>query len=303
MEIRTSRNRDVVSSKMSPEKVRERRKAVRRQERHPSARSRMAAGARIVGRVGIFMLVVTFMLSAVIFAFRSETFNLRDVRVVGCRHQDAEKLKEIVYTEFPANTLRINLAEVRQRLEKEPWVKRAALQRVLPSMLILHVTERTPTAIVELKGEQMVADGYGILLGAYDSGFRKLNSPIFKGFLGADPETYQMYQEENTNRIERGLAMLTEVAAASPEIVRKISEVDLSDHNNMKILMDDDTVEICLGGEDYSKRIRNFVNDPEKRYQELKSRGFEVEQIDLRSKGEIIYRLKQPGRRRQDHRT
>ena len=303
MEIKTSKNREVGGSRAPSDKARERRKTMRRQERQPSVRVRVATVARVVGRLTVSTLLVAFMLTAVIFAFRSDTFNLRDVRITGCRYQDVGKLEEIIRTEFSANTLRINLDEVRQRLEKEPWVKQVTLQRVLPSMLILHVTERTPTAIVELNGRQMVVDGCGILLGAYDSVFGKLNSPILKGLMGTDPETYQMYQEDNTERIEWGLAMLTEVAAEVPETVRKISEVDLSDRNNMKILMEDDTVEICLGREDYSKRIHNFVNDPEKRYQELKSKGFEVEQIDLRSKGEIIYRLKQSGGRRRDHRT
>ncbi|MDR0842823.1 MAG: FtsQ-type POTRA domain-containing protein [Acidobacteriota bacterium] len=306
MEIRTAGNREVSGTKTSPAKAKTkvpaRKKTGRKPGGRPPVKIRVAA-ARIVVLAGIGVLLTTFALLIVILAFSSETFDLRDVRCTGCLRQDEKKLEQIIRAEFPANILRIDLDLVQQRVEQELWVQRVELHRVLPSALLLHVTERTPTAIVELGGRQMAADSTGTLLGVYDGGFGKLNSPIFKGFMGDDPETYSMYGEENAGRIKRGLAMITEVSAEMPGAAHKISEVDLSDRNNLKILMDGDTVEIYLGREDYLKRIRSLVNDPENRYQELKNQGFEVEQIDLRQKGEIIYRYRRKPSGRQEHRT
>ncbi|MDR1726703.1 MAG: FtsQ-type POTRA domain-containing protein [Acidobacteriota bacterium] len=297
MEISTSGNREVRSDKAAPPsgkaRDRARKKALQGQAGRASGRSRALGAARAAGRAGVFALFAVSVLALALIAFRSDAFNLGDVAVNGCRHQDAAKLEEIIRTEFPANILRIDLDAVRRRLEDETWVKRVALRRVLPSTLVVDVTERTPTAIVELGGVQMVADGEGVLLGVYGGGFGKLDSPIFKGFDG-DRETYEMY-EVNGERVKRGVRMLAGIAKEMPEAARKISEVDLSEDGYAKILMDDSPVEICLGGEDYMARLRSLVYDPERSYRALTEQGYgreQVEQIDLRFKSGIIFRLK-----------
>jgi cell division septal protein FtsQ len=163
------------------------------------------------------------------------------------------------------------------------------IQRVLPSYLVLHVEERTPAVLLELGGINMVADDEGVLLGAYKSEFGKIESPIFRGFDGRDAETYMKYQE-NARRIQRGIAMLAEISAEMPLAVRDISEIDISELNNIKIMMDNDPVEICMGSENYLKRFNGFIGDSAKKYQELKNQGIQVAQIDLSNDGQIIYK-------------
>jgi len=217
-------------------------------------------------------------------------FNLRDIRISGCLHQDAKSLEDIIRMEFPENILRIDLAMARQRLEKETWVQRVELHRVLPSSLVLRVEERVPVVLLELGGALMMADGDGVLLGAYKREFGKIDSPIFRGVAGIDHETYEEKYEENTDRIRRGVAMLTEIAAEMPQSVNDISEIDISELNNIKIIMDNDSVEILMGNGNYLKRFSNFVGDPAKKYKELKDQGIQVAQIDLSNDGQIVYK-------------
>ena len=249
---------------------------------------RLVAALKTLGKLGAFLLMLSFMLSVFVYAYTSDKFNLHRIAFYGCKEVDPKRLESIVRQNFPANILRINLGGLQARLEQVPWVKSVAIRRVLPSDLIIYIQERTPSVIVEFSSELMLADRDGIMLDRYDPKYGKLDVPVFKGVLGEDAESYRLYQEENSARIRQGLQMLSEIESGSPQETRKISEVDISDRENLKILLVDDTAEVYLGEKDYWKRFRSLMDNMQQ-YQELKDKYSEIESIDLRFEGNIIY--------------
>ncbi len=292
MEIRTTNKpRENTSARIvpRPEPVRHPHKATNKLGKGHIAGRRLVAALKMIGKLGAFMLMVLFMLSVFVYAYTSDKFNLRTITFHGCKELNTKHLESIVRRNFPANVLRINLRQLKNRLEKEPWVKRVEIRRVLPSGLIIYVQERTPAAIIEFRSELMLADQDGIMLGRYDPQYGKLDVPVFRGVLGEDAENYRLYQEENSARIRQGLQMLAEIESGSPQETRKISEVDISDPENLKVLLVDDTAEVYLGEKDYLKRFRALM-DHMQQYQELKDQYTEIESIDLRFPGNIIYR-------------
>jgi cell division septal protein FtsQ len=290
MKIKTSLNRESGVKEKPTEKKRARRKPATNQKARLSMRNRIAITFRFLGKVFVPAILAILVIMSGIFALSSGMFDLSDIQISGCRHQDAGTLENIIREEFPANVLRINLVAAVRRLEKETWVKRVEIHRVLPSSLALRIEEREPTVLLELGGAQMMADSEGVLLGKYKREFGKIESPIFRGLAGKDPKAYETHYNENAGRIRRGVAMLTEIAAEMPRDVRNISEIDLSELNNIKIMLDNDQVEICMGSENYLKRFSGFVGDPTNKYQELKNQGVQVAQIDLSNDGQIVYK-------------
>ncbi|NLV32807.1 MAG: FtsQ-type POTRA domain-containing protein [Acidobacteria bacterium] len=294
MEIKTNRPREARNARIvpPPDRARSRRKPPRNLGQGPMAGRRFAALLRTAGRGGILVVLVAAAVSAYVYALNAEAFNLGKVRVHGCRELDSAGLEAMVAREFPVNTLKIDLAAVRDRIRRETWVRDVEVLRVLPSDLVLYVRERVPAVIVEMKGALMVTDSEGILLDRYDPRFGKLDVPVFRGVLGEDAETYEMYQEENSARIHRGMEMLAEIASGSPRYTRIISEVDIADRNNLKVVLVDDTAEVILGEKDYLKRFSKFINNPSE-YRKLKDQYAEIERIDLRFDSQIVYRLRQ----------
>jgi len=290
MKIKTASPRIVHAKKTQPDKKRERRKPALNQKPRLSVKIRITSAFRFLGKILAPAVITVLVVLSAIAVLRSDTFNLAGVRISGCRHQDAGMLEKIIREDFPANILNIDLDKARQRLEMETWVKRVEIHRVLPSLLDLRVYEREPAVLLELGGVQMMADREGVLLGTYNREFGKIDSPIFKGLDGRNTETYIKSFEENAERIQRGLTMLAEIASEMPLAVRDISEIDISELNNVKIIMENDPVEICMGSENYLKRFANFVEDPTKKYQELKNQGVQVAQIDLSNDGQIVYK-------------
>jgi cell division septal protein FtsQ len=292
MEIKTNRARDVLNTRVvpPPDKARPSRKKTNRKlaNNHVAGR-RFVTVLKTLGKFGSFLLIVVFILSVFVYAYTSEKFNLRHVTFQGCKELKPQELEAIIRRDFPANILRIDLPELKNRLEQETWAKQVEIRRVLPSDLIIYVQERSPAAIVELKGDLMMADKDGILLGGYDPSFGRLDVPVLKGLLGEDAENYRLYQAENAARVQQALAMLAEIESGMPQYTRQISEVDVSDRQNMKILLVDDTAEVYLGEKDYLKRFRTFIGNLSE-YQKLKLQYSEFASIDMRYDGQIVYR-------------
>jgi cell division protein FtsQ len=292
MEIKTHRSREASGTRAVPPPDKgqpARRKAGRKIGQNRVAGRRFVSVLKVLGKVAAFLLILAFMLSAFIYAYTSEKFNLRNVTFYGCRELNQKAMEGIIRQDFPANILRIDLQKLQERLEKETWAKHVEIRRVLPSDLIIYIQERTPSVIFELRGELMIADGEGTLLGRYDPRFGKLDVPVFKGVLGEDAESYKLYKEENAVRIRQGLVMLSQIESGLPRSTVKISEVDISDPENLKILLVDDTAEVYLGDKDYLKRFSTLMSNLGE-YQKLKDQYTEFVSIDMRFDNQIVYR-------------
>jgi cell division septal protein FtsQ len=291
MEIKTNRSREVQNDRVvpPPDKARRRKKTIKNSSNGHIAGRRFFSVIKTLGKLCAFLLLVFSVFSIFVYAYASDKFNLRDIRFSGCKELDPKQLEEIIRHDFPANILHINLHQLKKRLEEETWIRQVEIRRVLPSLLAIYVQERIPSVIFELHGELMVADSDGRLLDRCERRFGKLDAPVFRGVLGEDMDGYRLHQEENAARIRNAVNMLSEIESELPQDVRKISEVDISDQNNVKIMLVDDTAEVYLGGKDYLKRFRTLM-DYMGKYQELKSKNNDIASIDLRFDGQIVYR-------------
>ncbi len=292
MEIHTNRARseqDLVGAP-SPDQSRYlRRKATQKLRKSHFASRWVLRTGRIAVRVAASLLGIALVLSIFLFAYNSSSFALRNVTVHGCGHLDPRQLEAEIRAHCPSNLLRLDLDQLRILVENQTWVKRAEIRRVLPSDLVVCVTERVPVVVLEMRGDLMLTDDDGVLLGRYDSRREKLDVPVFKGALGDTPKEYRLYQRENGERIRLGLKMLSDLEAGSPDYPKYISEVDLSDKTNLKVTLVNETAEVFLGDQDFLKRFRALMSNLNQ-YQELKLQYDEIAVVDLRFDGNIIYR-------------
>ena len=244
---------------------------------------------KLIAQTGLVITVAGVLVWMAIYAYSSDRFTLRTITFAGCRHLDCASLETSLRRELPRHILQISLPELRDRIERETWAKKVEIRRILPSQLAIYVQERTPLAILELRGELMLADEDGILLDKYDSRYGKLDVPVFKGFLGGGSEGYRQEQDENSDRVRLGLRMLAELESGSADYTRNISEVDLSDKTNVRIMLVDDTAEIQLGDRDFLKRFNKLISNM-KEYRELKGQYGDFASVDLRFDSQIAYR-------------
>lgn len=295
MEIKTKRIREEAGTEAAPlpEKSQYlRRKTTQKLRKSRYASRRLRSILKMAGGIILFVLVSAVLVSVFRYAYTSESFSLHSVKISGCKYADSRSLEKIIRKEFPRNTLQIDMRKLRDRLARETWIQNADVRRILPSTLAIAVYERIPKAILELQGQMILADGSGILLDKNDPKYGKLDLPVFRGFLGDTPAEYRQNQEGNSARIQLGLQLLSELDSADPMYARNISEVDLSDGDNLKIFLVNDSAEVFLGDKDFLRRFRTMMANMNQ-YQDLKAQNYDIAEIDLRYDGQIIYRQRQ----------
>ena len=272
----------------------DRRRGARKRASQKAARSGNPA-ARILAAVKMLAVAagIGMLAAAGIFGYRyavtSNLLALSNIDIEGCRHADPTKIESIIRSDFPANILQIDLAGLRRRLEQENWVRRVEIRRILPAGLKIYVEERLPSVIAEIGGELVLLDNEGILLDPFGPSYGRLDVPVFRGLKGDNPESYKAQQEENTPRVRLGVEVLKELQSGATDYTRTISEVDLSEISNVKILLIDDSAEISMGDRDFLKRFQAFAA----RYGDAKFQYGEILWADLRFYPTIVFKPKE----------
>jgi cell division septal protein FtsQ len=262
-----------------------RRKAQQKVRKVRISGRRILSTLRILGKVAGISIIATVVLCIGVSAYHSEKFQVQDIAIYGCKEVDPAVLERIVRDNSRGNILDVELDRLKEKLEDVRWIRQVEIRRVLPSGLVIYVHERIPSVILEIKGQLMIADEDGILLDRYTPQYGKLDVPVFRGVVGKDPAAYSSYQELNSTNIRRALDVLSEIESAAPQYACKISEVDIADPDNLKIMLVDDATEIYLGKEDYVKRFCGLMTSSW--YQEYKRKNVDIARVDLRFKGRI----------------
>jgi cell division protein FtsQ len=296
MEIKTGKANSEPESpavEVPPDRGRRARKKIaQKHQRGRPLAARLLAVARVLVLVVLCTATAIAAFSIYRYAYSAELLTLRAVQIEGCRHADARKLEAIIRSDFSSNILRIDLQRLRARLELEPWVRRVEIRRVLPATLVVQIQERVPSVIADIGGNLELLDDEGYLLDHYDTADGKLDAPVFSGLRGDDAAAYKVFQEVNSSRVRIGVQLLAELAAGSAELSRALSEIDLADPANIKVLLVNDTAVVSLGDHDFLKRLQMFTSNMNQ-YNELRAQGKDISEVDLRFDSQIVYRLRQ----------
>jgi len=178
----------------------------------------------------------------------SDEIAVREIIVEGTASTTPEAVRAVLQSYLGRNLVELELDEVAAAAAREPWVKQAAVKRILPGTLRVVVTERTPGALALLGGSVYVVDDGGFVMGPAGPEL-PFDLPLLVGLdahRGKDREA----------ALTRGIDLLMRLHAAFPAWTRGISEVDLSRRDRVvvtltkggpQILLDPDRIDRNLG--------------------------------------------------------
>ncbi|MDX1917334.1 MAG: FtsQ-type POTRA domain-containing protein [Rickettsiaceae bacterium] len=91
-------------------------------------------------------------------------FALENVIITGQNNIKNEEILNALNADRGTPIFSMNLREIRQEIESNPWIKSAIIERKIPSTIIVHIKEREPIAIWQLNKELFVVDRDGEIL-------------------------------------------------------------------------------------------------------------------------------------------
>ncbi len=182
----------------------------------------LVAGVAVVAGGGLAYQTVRFLL----FSPQLLLAHPDQIQVTGNHYVGRAAVLEKFYADRGRSVLRIPLAERRKALEEIPWVEQASVHRILPNTIRAEIVERQPVAFLRLGTELSLLDAHGVILERPPEGAFRF--PVVTGITAAMPagdrgQRMKMYEQ-----------FLKEIEQARPGAADQVSEVDLSDANDIR---------------------------------------------------------------------
>jgi cell division protein FtsQ len=248
-----------------------------------------------VGRVflGFCALIVLGSLAVGIFLFK--TYIERDARfrIAGAGDIEAAGLTEVSRAEMlpvfgediGRNIFFVPLEERRKQLEALPWVEHATVMRLLPDQIRVAVIERQPVAFVRHDQQIGLVDASGVLLSMPAAAMAQhhYSFPVVTGIDPRDPLA------SRRSRMAVYQRLMAELDADSQHLSEQISEIDLTDPEDARVLMPEQGEDILAHfGEDHFleryQRYKAHIGEWRQQYPKLAA-------VDLRYDQQVVLEI------------
>ena len=185
------------------------------------------------------------------------------------------------------NIFFVPLEARRKELEAIPWVQQATVMRYLPNRLSVTIVERTPVAFVRVGSQIELADADGVLL-TMPPAMMAQHHYSFPVITGMDAKDSAASRKARMVVYQR---FLSELDKSGQHLTAQVSEIDLSDPEDLRATMPEQGSDILahFGDDHFLERWQVYKAHIE----EWRGRYPRLIGVDLRYKGEIPLEMAQ----------
>ena len=208
--------------------------------------------------------------------FRIESSD--NIEVAGMQNVTKAQIMEVMGADIGRNIFFVPLSQQKVQLEQIPWVESASVMRFVPNRLRVEIHERTPVAFARVGPRVFLIDAGGTLMDLPQK--HKYSFPVILGMNPGEPLSTRAPRMKAYNEL------IQELDSGGARYSQDLSEVDLSDLENLKVRVNDPAgdVSVELGSSDYLKRYKTYVSHA----QEWRQQFHKLESVNLRYDNQVI---------------
>jgi cell division protein FtsQ len=203
-----------------------------------------------------------------------------DIEIAGLQNVTRYQIMEVMGGDIGRNIFFVPLTARKQTLEKIPWVESASVMRFVPNRLRIEIHERTPVAFARVGSKIVLIDSVGTLMDLPTAGKKKYSFPVILGMNPGEPLSTR------TPRMKIYIDVISQLNGGGARYSQDLSEVDLSDPEDVKVLASDPQGEVLvhLGSSNYLERYKIYVSH----VREWRQQFDKLESVDLRYDRQIV---------------
>jgi len=259
---------------------------LRAQKRVPARRSPLPkkTAAKILWAILAILVACVFAIGAsALYHYGQHSWRFRlnssdDIEMAGLGNVTRGQVMEVMGGDIGRNVFFIPLDERQKQLQQIPWIESASVMRFAPDRIKIQIKERTPVAFAQIGSKIMLADAGGVLMEL--SSKTRYSFPVILGMSSSQPLSTRFAQMKIYNHLVR------ELDSEGAHYSQDLSEVDLSDPEDVKVLTNDPDGEVLvhLGSSNYLDRFKIYVAH----LREWRQQFPKLESVDLRYDRQII---------------
>jgi len=221
--------------------------------------------------------------------FRVESSD--NIEVTGTENVSKAQIMEVMGADIGRNIFFVPLAQQQAQLEQIAWVESASVMRFVPNRLKVEIHERTPVAFARVGPRIALIDASGTLMDlpkTAPSRKHKYSFPVILGMNPGEPLSTRAPRMKTYNEL------IQELDSGGARYSQDLSEVDLSDLDDVKVRVNDPAGDVLLhlGSSDYLKRYKIYVGH----VQEWRQQFQKLESVNLRYDNQVIVNPDMEGR-------
>jgi cell division protein FtsQ len=207
------------------------------------------------------------------------------IEIAGTQNVTRAQVMDVLGSDIGRNIFFVPLDERREQLEQIPWVESAAVMRFVPNRLKVSVQERTPVAFVRIGSHIGLIDKSGHIMEIPAHNKTQYSFPVIAGTRDTEPLSTRAARMKVYNELVR------ELDSEGGHYSSELSEVDLTDPEDTKVLVSDPSGDVLLhlgsvgsGSGNYLDRVKLYhahVAEWRQQFERLDS-------VDLRYERQIV---------------
>lgn len=207
-------------------------------------------------------------------------FTVKKILITGNRWIPSKTIRKKVDISTGQCIFTTDLDRIKQALYELPNVEDVALRRLFPDTIGVRISERIPVAILEGKSPVFI-DIKGSIL-EFDFSTEKIDLPVLTGIC---PGTEGKISAERFAKAQ----MILEIIEKQNFPI-KISEINLSDLQNIVLYPEEIPLGIILGGKEWDSRLKKLSLA----WKQIQTHLKPWSQLDLRFRRQIVQRPTKP---------
>jgi cell division protein FtsQ len=190
------------------------------------------------------------------------------------------QVMEVMGGDIGRNIFFIPLSQRQKQLEQIPWVESASVMRFVPNRIRIEIQERTPVAFARVGSKISLIAADGTVMELPPGGKKKYSYPVILGMNSGEPRSTREARMKVYNEL------VSQLDSGGAHYSQDLSEVDLSDPDDVKVLASDPGGEVLvhLGATDFLDRYKIFVSH----VREWRQQFERLDSVDLRYDNQII---------------
>lgn len=212
----------------------------------------------------------------------SNFFRVASIQIENSGRIDATEIRELSGVRYGLSMFDLDLKTIGARVEKNPWISTAKVERVFPRTVTIKVTEFTPAAIINHGCLYYVAQD-GTVFKPLEMG-EEINFPLLTGLEQKDI----LQNQDETRLLLAGAVKLAEsLRRHSSFNLEKVSEIHIDPMQGYELMTLQGGVPVKIGFDDFEPKLARF----ERIYYEIESRLPVTQYIDLNAADRVIVKL------------
>ena len=241
----------------------------------PSRRRSIWQQVRRLGQTVVLLVLVGYALHrATDWVLTTSMLAINKIEVEGLSRFSEGEFNALVSLLHGQNILTIDLDGWRNRLTASPWVKDVEFRRVMPSTIQIIVSEKMPVGVGRFGERLYLIDEQGVVIDEHGPQYGDFDLPIVDNLFVHLDHGKPVIDSDRKKMHSRFI----EDFERRPELLRRVSQIDVADPDDVAVLLDGDRVQLHLGNVRFADRIHKYLE----MIDVIREHVPEIDYVDLR---------------------